>query len=167
MSSYIVIPDAIVFPDGTIRLVTSAAKSWAYSNTDIKNSCTESTVPDYVDYEDSVAPALEDDGFVVKRDHIPVGHYLSKRRRWPKATISNDGNVIDFLQRIPKQCRDDAMRRAYAKNRKRHHDTQESAKRTRKPRKRRQTPEVKQRNSCAMPKGEPRRGNTSKKTKDK
>ena len=167
MSIHTTFPAAIVFSDGTIRLITTAAKSWAYTNTNIDRWCEINTVPDYVDFEDSVSQALEDDGFVVRRERQPVFHYRSKRRSWPKSTTSNDGNLIDFLQRIPGQCRDDAMCRANAKHRKRHHDTQESAKRTKKPRKRRQTSEVKQRNSCAMRKGQPRSGNTSKKTKDK
>jgi len=33
MSVHTTFPDAIVFPDGTIRLVTDAAKQWAYTNT--------------------------------------------------------------------------------------------------------------------------------------
>lgn len=117
MSIHTIFPDAIVFPDGTIRLVTSAAKQWAYTNTNIDRWCDLSTVPDYVDYEDSVAQALEDDGFVVKREHVPVGHYHSKRRRWPKSTTSNDAKVIDFLQRISKRYRQDAMHRAYGRHR--------------------------------------------------
>ena len=80
MSNHTAFPDAIVFPDGTIRLVTGAAKSWAFTNTNLKNSCTLSTVPDYVDFENSVADSIEEAGFVVRRERQPVGHYRSKRR---------------------------------------------------------------------------------------
>ena len=90
MSIHTTFPDAIVFPDGTIRLVTSAAKQWAYSNTNIKNSCTESTVPDYDDFEDSIPPMMEDIGLVVKWERQPVGHYRSKRRTSPRAKTSDD-----------------------------------------------------------------------------
>jgi hypothetical protein len=83
-------PDAIVFPDGTIRLVTSAAKLWAYSNTDMKNTCTDSSVPDYVDFEDSIPPMMEAVGMVVKREPMPVFHYRSKRNTSLKKSASND-----------------------------------------------------------------------------
>lgn len=137
-------PDAIVFPDGTIRLVTSAAKSWAYSNTEIKGKCTVSTVPDYDAFEDSVAQLMEDMGFVLQRERIPVAHYRSKRRRWPKSTMSNDAKVIDFLQRIPKQCREDAMCRAYGRHRARNWRLmQEAAKK-----KRRQTKSTTEHPKC-------------------
>ena len=90
MSNYTTFPDAIVFPDGTIRLVTSAAKQWAYSNTNIKNSCTESTVPDYDDFEDSIPPMMEDIGLVVKWERQPVFHYRSKRGSSKNKRASND-----------------------------------------------------------------------------
>lgn len=83
-------PDAIVFPDGTIRLVSVDAKSWAYSNTDIKNSCTVNTVADYIEFENSVSQALEDDGFVVKHERQPVFHYRSKRGTPKNKRASND-----------------------------------------------------------------------------
>ena len=90
MSNYTTIPDAIVFPDGTIRLVTSAAKQWAYSNTEVKNSCSVSTVPDYVDFEDSIPQMMEDDDLVVKRERQPVFHYRSKRGSSKNKRASND-----------------------------------------------------------------------------
>ena len=101
MSTLTNFPDAIVFPDGTIRLITSAAKSWTFTNTQIGSSCTASTVADYILSEDSVAEAMEDAEFVVKRERQPVGHYRSKRRRWPKSRASNKPQVIEFLERIP------------------------------------------------------------------
>jgi len=90
MSIHTTFPDAIVFPDSTIRLVTRAAKQWAYTNTNINRWCDLSTVPDYVDYEDSVAQALEDNGFALKRERQPVGHYRSKRKTPVKENTSND-----------------------------------------------------------------------------
>jgi hypothetical protein len=107
-------PDAIVFPDGTIRLVSVDAKSWAYSNTDIKKRCTISTVPDYNAFEDSVPHLMSDDGLVVKYERQPAFHYRSKRRKWPKST--SDGNVIKFLEKIPESCRQDAMFRAFGRH---------------------------------------------------
>jgi len=120
MSNYTTFPDAIVFPDGTIRLVTSAAKNLAYSNTNIGKIFSISTanaVPDYLDFDDSIPEMFEDGGLVVKRERVPVGHYRSKRRRWPKSTTSTDAKVVDFLQRIPRNCREDAMCRAYGRHR--------------------------------------------------
>ena len=90
MSIHTTFPDAIVFPDGTIRLVTSAAKLWAYSNTEVKNSCTDKTVPDYVDFEDSIPQMMEDDELVVKRELQPVFHYRSKRRTSKNKRAAND-----------------------------------------------------------------------------
>ncbi len=121
-------PDAIVFPDGTIRLVTAAAKSWTYTNTNINGSCKANTIPDYVDSDDSIPQMMEDDGFVIRQERQPVFHYRSKRRSWPKYTMTGDTKVIDFLQHIPKQCRDDAMFRAYGRHRQRNHRMQEAAK---------------------------------------
>jgi hypothetical protein len=90
MSNYTIFPDAIVLPDGTIRLVTSVAKHWAYTNTSIDRWCELSTVPDNVDFEDSVARAIETDGFVVKHERQTVFHYRSKRRTSLKTKTSND-----------------------------------------------------------------------------
>ena len=83
-------PDTIVFPDGTIRLMSVDAKSWAYSNTDIKRKCTVSTVPDYDAFEDSVPQLMSDDGLVVKYERQPVLHYRSKRNTSLKKSASND-----------------------------------------------------------------------------
>lgn len=104
MSTYTKFPDAIVFPDGTIRLVTCVAKSLAYANTNVAKLFSVSTanaIPDYIDFDDSIPEMLEDDGLIVWREHVPVGYYRSKRRSWPKSTTSGDGNVIGFLERIP------------------------------------------------------------------
>jgi hypothetical protein len=90
MSNYTTFPDAIVFPDGTIRLVSVDAKSWAYSNTDIKRNCTISTVPDYDAFEDSVPQLMSDDGLVVKYERQPVFHYRSKRNTSLKKSASTD-----------------------------------------------------------------------------
>ena len=120
-------PDAIVFPDGTIRFVTKVAKQWAYTNPNIDRWCPASTVPDYVDFDDTVPEIMENTGFVLKQERVPVSHYRSKRRSWPKSAIPNDTKVIDFLQRIPKQCREDAMCRAYGRHRQRNHRMQEAA----------------------------------------
>jgi hypothetical protein len=97
MSVHTIFPDAIVFPDGTIRLVTDAAKQWAYTNTNIDRWCELSTVPDYVDFDNSIAQLMEGKGLVVQWKQIPVSHYRSKRRKWPKSTLNND--TIDFLKR--------------------------------------------------------------------
>jgi hypothetical protein len=110
-------PDAIVFPDGTIRVVTSAAKLWTYTNTAIRSSCTASTVPNYIESEDSVAEAMEEAGLTVIREEMPVSHYRSKRRRWPQTTTFDDTTVIKFRDRIPEEKRDDAMCRAYGRHR--------------------------------------------------
>jgi hypothetical protein len=114
MSNHTTFPDAIVFPDGTIRLVTDAAKQWAYTNTNIDRWCELSTVPDYVDFNDSIPPLMEGKGLVVQWKQMPVSHYRSKRRKWPKST--SDGNVIKFLEKIPESCRQDAMFRAYGRH---------------------------------------------------
>ena len=89
MSIHTTFPDAIVFPDGTIRLVTRAAKNLVYSNTDIGRIFSLSTadaVPDYLQFDDTIAEMFADEGMTVKRERMPVGHYRSKRRRWPKST---------------------------------------------------------------------------------
>ena len=99
MSVHTTFPDAIVFPDGTIRLVTDAAKQWAYTNTNIDRWCELSTVPDYVDFDNSIAQLMEGKGLVVQWKQIPVSHYRSKRLKWPKSTVNNDDITIDFLKR--------------------------------------------------------------------
>ena len=127
MSTYTTFPDAIVFPDGTIRLVTRAAKSLAFSNTNIGkvySISTKDAVPDYLGFDDTIPEMFEDEGFTVRWERQPVVHYRSKRTRWPK---SNDATVIDFLQRIPEQTRKDAMFRAYGRHR--NHRMQEAKKR--------------------------------------
>ena len=90
MSNHTTFPDVIVFPDGTIRLITGAAKQWAFSNTEVKNSCSVSTVPDYVDFEDSIPQMMEDDELVVKRERQPVFHYRSKRGTSKNKRAAND-----------------------------------------------------------------------------
>ena len=114
MSNYTTIPDAIVFPDGTIRLVTRAAKDFAYSSTDIgtiHSLSTASAVPDYLDFESSIPQMLADAGLVVKQERQPVFHYRSKRRRWPKSTTSSDGKVIQLSSyRTSEQCQVVAQR---------------------------------------------------------
>jgi len=76
MSNHTTFPDAIVFPDGTIRLVTDAAKQWAYTNTAINGWCTISTVPDYVDFDKSIPPLMEGKGLVVQWKRMPVSHLV-------------------------------------------------------------------------------------------
>ena len=90
MSNRKTFPDAIVFPDGTIRLVTSAAKQWAFTNTNIDRWCTASTVPDYVEYDDTVSQLMENKGFVVMREKQPVFHYRSKRRTTAKSSNASE-----------------------------------------------------------------------------
>jgi hypothetical protein len=114
MSNQTAFPDAIVFPDGTIRLVTDSAKLWAHANTAINGWCKIDTVPDYVDFDDSIPQLMEENGFVIKRERHPSFHYRSKRRKWPKST--SDGNVIKFLEKIPKSYRQDAMFRAFGRH---------------------------------------------------
>ena len=85
-------PDAIVFPDGTIRLVTSAAKNFAYSNTDIRTIFTISranAVPDYLPFDDTIPEMFEDAGLVVKRERQPVSHYRGKRGTSKSKRASN------------------------------------------------------------------------------
>ena len=106
-------PDAIVFPDGTIRLVTSAARLWTYTKTEIRSSCTASTVPDYIESEASVADAMEEAELTIKRERVPVGHYRSKRRRWPKSTTSSDGKVIQLSDYRTKEQRQVVAQRGY------------------------------------------------------
>ena len=77
-------PDAIVFQDGTIRLVSVDAKSWVYGNTTIKNGCTISTVPDYSHFTDRVPQAMSDDGLVVRYERRSVIRYRIKIRALPK-----------------------------------------------------------------------------------
>jgi hypothetical protein len=121
MSTEIKFPDAIVFPNGTIRLISSNAKSWAYSRTDLKRDFRVESVPNYVAFDDAVAESMAEDGLLIRRERQPVGHYRSKRRRWPNKKISNDTTVIDFLQRIPEQAREDAMFRAYGRHKRQAH----------------------------------------------
>ncbi len=121
MSNHTTFPDAIVFPDGTIRLITTAAKQWAYTNTNIDRWCELNTVPDYVGFDHSIAQLMEGKGFVVQWERVPVSHYQSKKRKWPKSTTSSDGNVIKFLEKIPESCRQDAMFRAYGRHKARNH----------------------------------------------
>ncbi len=102
MSNHAAFPDAIVFPDGTIRLVTSKAKQWAYTNTNMDRWCEISTVPDYVSFDNSIPPLMEGKGFVVQWKRMPVSHYRSKRRKWPKSTPTNGDTAIELLMRIPK-----------------------------------------------------------------
>ena len=121
MSNNVKFPDAIVFPDGTIRLITVAAKYWAYTNTTVDGRCKVSDVPDYVDFDDSIPEMMEDMDLALTWERVPVGHYRSRRRHWPKSATSGGSRVIDFLQRIPKQYREDAMCRAYGRHRQRQH----------------------------------------------
>ena len=114
MSNHTTFPDAIVFPDGTIRLVTTAARKWAYTNTAINGWCKINTVPDYVDFDGSIPPLMEGKGLVVQWKQMPVSHYRSKRRKWPKSTVTHD--AIDFLQRIPEERRQAAMFRAFGRH---------------------------------------------------
>ena len=66
MSILTTFPDAIVFPDGTIRLVTDSAKQWAHTNTAIDGWCKINTVPDYVDFDSSIPPLMEGKGLTVQ-----------------------------------------------------------------------------------------------------
>ena len=128
-------PDVIVFPDGTIRLVTRAAKDLAYANTNIAKVFALSSanaVPDYLMFDETIPEIFEDEGFTVKWERQPVGHYRGKRRLWPKA--SNRPKVIKFLERIPDEYRKSAANRAYARFRQRHHEMQKAAQKCRKSR---------------------------------
>ena len=140
MSRITQVPDAIVFPGGTIRLVTRAAKDWAFNSTEIDRWCDFNTVPDYVDFDISVAQLMKNNGLVVRQERMPVGFYRSNRRRWPKSTVSGEVEVIGFLQRIPIEHRDNAMFRAYGRHRQRQlQETKKSAKPNKKPTKRKQS----------------------------
>ena len=120
MSIHTTFPDAIVFPDGTIRLVTRAAKDLAYANTNIRRIFSLSTadaVPDYLMFDNTIPEMFEDEGMNVKWERQPVGHYRSRRRRWPKSTPAGDGEVMDLFLHIPKHHRHDSMFRAYGRHR--------------------------------------------------
>ena len=128
-------PDAIVFPDGTIRLVTRAAKELTYKSSTIKELLpirTAREVPDYFSFDDSWPVTLKARGLEVRQQWQPVGHYLSKRRRWPKATASGSVAVIDFLARVPEAYRKDAMRRRSRRKRKPAQRNKTTARRPRK-----------------------------------
>jgi hypothetical protein len=64
--------------------------------------CEISTVPDYVSFDNSIPPLMEGKGFVVQWKRMPVSHYRSKRRKWPKSTPTNGDTAIELLMRIPK-----------------------------------------------------------------
>ena len=131
MSNHTTFPDAIVFPDGTIRLVTRAAKDLAYANTNIGRIFSLSTanaVPDYLVFDPTIPQMFVDEGFKVKWERQPVGHYRGKKRKWPKTTTSKNATVIDFLKCAPDEYRKDAMCRAYGRHRQRNHRMQEAAK---------------------------------------
>ena len=118
MSNCTTIPDAIVFPDGTIRLVTSAAKDFAYSSTDIAiihSLSTANGVPDYIDFDSNIPQMLADAGLVIKQERQPVFHYRSKRRRWPKSTTSSDGKVIQLSDYRTKEQRQVVAQRGYTR----------------------------------------------------
>lgn len=121
MSTNVKFSDAIVFPNGTIRLISSDAKSWAYSNTDLKRQFTIESVPNYVAFDDAVAEVMADEGLLIRRERQPVGRYRSKRRRWSSEKISKGTNVIEFLQRIPEPYRQAAMHRANGCHKRRAH----------------------------------------------
>jgi len=145
MSSHTRFPDAIVFPDGTIRLVSVDAKSWAYSNTQIKKRCTISTVPDYIIFSDSIPQMMNDNGLVVKHEKQPVFHYRSKRKALPKAipcensTDDYDRHRARFVGMDVEQYRKQSRTmRAYSAFRARHHRMQQEAAEKRKDRDRQQ-----------------------------
>ena len=128
-------PDAIVFPDGTIRLVTRAARELTYSSSTIKELLpirTAREVPDYFSFDDSWPVTLKARGLEVRQQRQPVGHYRSKRRRWPKARASGNVAVIDFLARVPEAYRKDAMRRRSRRKRKPAQRNKTTARRPRK-----------------------------------
>ena len=128
-------PDAIVFPDGTIRLVTRAAKELTYKSSTIKELLpirTAREVPDYFSFDDSWPVTLKARGLEVRQQRQPVGHYRSKRRRWPKARASGNVAVIDFLARVPEAYRKDAMRRRSRRKRKPAQRNKTTARRPRK-----------------------------------
>ena len=86
-------PDAIVFPDGIIRLLSVDAKSWAYSNTKLKDYCTVNTVADYVVFDCSVPQMMSDDGLVVRYAKHTVWQYKDRR----KAQLKTGCAVVTYL----------------------------------------------------------------------
>ena len=99
-------PDVIVFPDDTIRLVTRAAKDFAYANTDIAkifSLSTAASVPDYLLFDPTIPEMFEDGGMSVKWERMPVAHYQGKRRRWPKSKVSNRPKVIEHMGHMSKE----------------------------------------------------------------
>ena len=129
MSNHTTFPDAIVFPDGTIRLITAAAKKWAHTKTEVKDTCSADAVPDYDVFTENIPKMMSDYGLVVRREKQPAFHYRSKRRKWPKSTPTSDDTTIDFLQRIPEEHREAVRHRAHGRQRARNHRAQEAAKR--------------------------------------
>lgn len=128
-------PDAIVFPDGTIRFVTQAAKRVTYLSSNLKELIplrSARDVPDYYSFDDSWPVTLKGRGLEVRQQRQPVGHYRSKRRRWPKARASGNVAVIDFLARVPEAYRNDAMRRRSGRKRKQSHRKETTVRRPRK-----------------------------------
>jgi len=135
MSNRTAFPDAIVFPDGTIRLVTSAAKQWAFTNTSIDGWCTVSTVPDYVQFDDSISKLMENKGLVVMREKQPVFHYRSKRKTTAKSSNASEDEYDGHRARfegltVEEYVNQRRKMRAYSRwQAKNYHRTQEAAKR--------------------------------------
>ena len=127
MSNITAFPDAIVFPDGTIRLITFAAKEAAFAATEVRNTQfarSAKEVPDYVPFHDDVPPVLERAGLVLVWERVPVGHYRSNLRKWPNRASASDEVVVYFLARVPEEYRQSAASRAYARHRRRKHNKQ-------------------------------------------
>ncbi len=77
MSQHQTFPDVIAYNDGHIRLVTQAARSWIYSNTDLKKQFSQDKVPRWIDAVDpTIVGDMEDDGLVVTRGRWPTNQHI-------------------------------------------------------------------------------------------
>ena len=60
-------PDAVSMPDGSLRLVTYAARSWIYQNTKAKQHCaTSRDLPKFVLPAAGVLDMMRRDGLVIR-----------------------------------------------------------------------------------------------------
>ena len=62
-----------------------------------------------MDFDNSIAKLIEGKGLVVQWKQMPVSHYRSKRRKWPKSTATNGETTIDFLKRQEEMQEDQAV----------------------------------------------------------
>ena len=60
-------PDAVLLPDGSLRLVTQDARSWMYSNTNLSCPCSGANdVPQFILPAPGLVDVMRLDGLVVR-----------------------------------------------------------------------------------------------------